>query len=90
MYEASQHPSPIFVLEEDIIFTIQSENKSTLCLQGRFYLSSKAVWYTNILEKIAGNKAVNASCSEDVQKHKRSKENCLPNTEVFMEKHLLV
>lgn len=41
-------------------------------------LFSKAVWYTDILEKIVWNKAVSASCSENVQKHKRPEENCLP------------
>lgn len=41
-------------------------------------LFSKSVWYTDILEKIVWNKAVSASYSENVQKHKRPEENCLP------------
>lgn len=41
-------------------------------------LASKAAFYTKILKKIILNKGKSLSCSQDLQKCKRTTENCLP------------
>ena len=47
-------------------------------------LSSKAVCYTHIIEKIAQSKVTQCLCSQDRQKHKRRGKNCLTILFVFL------
>lgn len=54
----------------------QTVNKLVFCSGGR--LSSKAVHYTNILEKIIQNEDCQYFALQDVQKHERLMENRLP------------
>lgn len=48
-----------------------------LCSRRRHSLSTKAVSYTNILEKVVQNKGSQCLCSQDIQKCE-THENCLP------------
>lgn len=48
-----------------------------LCSRRRHSLSTNAVSYTNILEKVVQNKGSQCLCSQDIQKCE-THENCLP------------
>lgn len=69
----------LFSLEGDIIFIILDSWQICLLL-GRASLSlcSKAVYYTNILEKMVQNKTAVSATSQYIQKCESTTKNCIP------------
>lgn len=77
---------PTFSLQQHITFVILVVNKNpkkqkqkkalAICFRKRQY-TFNAIFYTMIFEKLICNKGHESFCSWDVQKHKRSMENCL-------------
>lgn len=69
-------------LEGYVIF-LPLGSKPALCSRGMLFLSSKTVHYTNILERMVQNIAINASGWQGAEKCESARKNCL-TTEGFM------
>lgn len=73
-----KQPCLPFAPERDIIFVIMNSKTACPLLQWEaLSLSSKAVHFTDILEKIAHHQCL---CWQDVRKCERHMENCIPTS----------